>query len=183
MEDISRTPSGNWEKVGYAALIAVPVLGSVLISLAELAGFSRLMSAGFALLVLAAAVLILRPRVVADRKRRMAADLQRGVFSCAIRFPEEPSGSLLERWNSGIAMIQGHQLFFQPLSEPDYPVPAGKARPVTGLKFRGPQAVPAKRPRGWGRKWQVAACGSDSGQLEMAASEAALNLLRGRLEN
>ncbi len=181
MGTIERAKLGKWEKISYFVLMGGSVFPTVLVSnFLRGLGFGFWESAGFSLLVFAAVVYLFTRPVAAERSKRLAADLERGVFDCAIRFPNSLPGSLRDRWDPGAAQYNGVTLAFQSLNFQGDPV----ATPIGALKEFGrvvataPVDQTGKRAPELRRRWKVLELTTEKGLMHLAAREEALDLLR-----
>lgn len=178
MDDIVRTKAGRWEKAAYGASIGfagLALLGSELLKTAGVGSFwLRLVlvlllgALGFALLI--------RP---ANRqtRARLAADLDNGVFDCAIRFPTAAPGTLSDMWNPGAAQVTADSLAFQPQQGVYQPQPTGRKSTFDHPVVLGPAERTRKKPPGWGRDWSIRELQTDNGKIHIAAGPAGLALM------
>lgn len=181
MGDIERAKVGKWEKIGYLALLGAFFPSFIVLELLESGGLGWWERYGAALLISCAIAYLLSRPAVAERANRLASDLERGVFDCAIRYPNAHPGSLRDRWNPGVAQYQDGQLLFQPQNfqgDPN-PTPMGQPRDLRVVSVKG-LVEPDKRPVDLRRGWKVLELETGGGAMHLAAGEPGLDLLQGR---
>ncbi|WP_026552050.1 hypothetical protein [Arthrobacter sp. H20] len=155
MGDIERAALGKWERIGYLAQFGAVIPTQIVSQVLESAGFGWWEGIGLALLIcLALGYLVSRP-LIAERSQRVALDLSRGIFDCAIRYPNSHPGSLCDRWNSGVAKAEANELLFQPQLIQGDPNPTSMAVPrdlgilSTGQVIDQEGKRPAEVVSGW----------------------------------
>ncbi|RJU00167.1 hypothetical protein D6T65_12370 [Arthrobacter frigidicola] len=180
MGDIQRAKIGTWEKTGYVFLFAAAPPFLIVSDLLEFLGFGFWARMGLTGLVCLGAGYLLSRRVAVERSRRLASDLSRGVFDCAIRYPDSHPGSLRDRWNPGVGQVIDARLLFQPqdASGDPSPTPLGAPRDLGIDNLEGVIAQEGKRPVELRRGWKVLAVDTPSGKMHLAAGDPALELLR-----
>ena len=180
MGDIQRARVGKWEKAGYVFLFAAALPFIIVSDFLQLLGFEFWERMGLTGLVCVGAGYLLSRRVAVERSQRLASDLSRGVFECAVRYPDSHPGSLRDRWNPGVAQLVGGRLHFQPqdASGDPNPTPLGAPRDLGVDKVEGVIAPEGRRPVELRRGWKVLGVGTSSGRMHLAAGDPALELLR-----
>lgn len=181
VDDIVRTKVGMWEKVfeySYIGFVFIGVLGNFSL---EDAGVESFWIRILLIVVFLIAVLALLgfPAVRAER-RRLAADLENGVFNCAVRFPSSTPGSLRDLWDAGAAQMGGDGLAFQPQQGQFQTKPAGKKREYGHFAVIGPAEMTGKKTPGWGRSWSIRELQTDAGSIHLAASSKSWALIEER---
>jgi hypothetical protein len=180
MGDIQRARVGTWEKAGYLLFFGWLFPTLIISDVFEALGFGFWGRVGLTgLVALGIGYLVSRP-VAAERSRRLASDLSRGVFECAIRYPDSHPGSLRDRWNPGVAQLVSGRLLFQPqdASGDPNPTPLGAPRDLGVDTVEGVSAPEGRRPVELRRGWKVLGVGTSSGRMHLAAGDPALELLR-----
>ncbi|MBJ2121548.1 hypothetical protein I6N91_11220 [Arthrobacter sp. MSA 4-2] len=180
MGDIQRAKVGTWEKAGYLLFFGSLFPALIISDVFEALGFEfwgRVALTG--LVCLGVGYLVSRP-AAAGRSRRLASDLSRGIFDCAIRYPDSHPGSLRDRWNPGVAQLVAGKLRFQPQNSPTdpSPMPLGAPRELGIDKVEGVIATEGRRPVELRRGWKVLAVDTPSGKMHLAAGDPAVELLR-----
>lgn len=181
--DIERTRMGRWEKLGYLISLGGVFPGIVALTVLEGLGYGFWERIGLALLLCVAVAYLASRPAAAERSRRLALDLTRGVFDCAIRYPSSRPGALRDRWNPGVAQLDGKELWFQPQNfqgDPN-PTPAGPPRKLGLMTAEGTVDLEGKRPVELRRGWQVLAVETEHGCLHLAGAAEALALLKNQL--
>lgn len=182
MGDIERATVSKWEKIGYWPFLGVIFPGYIVTSILRSLGFEFWGSIGVALLIfLVTAYLLLRP-ARKERSKRLASDLERGVFDCAIRYPDAHPGSLRDRWNPGVALYRDGLLFFQPQNFQGDPNPTlmGEPRDLRIVNVKGLVEPDGKRPVELRRGWKVLELETEGGTMRFAAGEPGQTLLQDR---
>ncbi len=180
MGDIQRARVGTWEKAGYLLFFGSLFPTLIISDVFEALGFEFWARIGLTgLVALGIGYLVSRP-VAAERSRRLASDLSRGVFECAVRYPDPHPGSLRDRWNPGVAQLIDGRLLFQPqdASGDPNPTPLGAPRDLGIDKVEGVIAPEGRRPVELRRGWKVLAIDTPSGEMHLAAGDPALELLQ-----
>lgn len=182
MGDIERAKVGKWEKIGYWPFLGVLFPSFLVTSILQSLGFGFWQGIGVALLIfLATAYLLFRP-AQRDRAKRLAADLERGVFDCAVRYPNAHTGSLRDRWDLGGAQYRDGRLLLQSqnLQGDLNPVPVGGVRDLRMVSIEGFVGQDGKLPAGLRRGWKVLEVKTEGGAMHFAAGEPGLTLLQER---
>lgn len=180
-ERLEIAPRGRWEKIAARSsgwLLFVPVFTSNLF--VDALGFWG--SLGLAVGVTGLGALVLIRLALPERKERLARDARRGIFECAIRYPDSQPGSLRDRWLPGFAEVSPSAVRFQPDLSGEAK-PAGVIRSFNSVVLKGAVEPPAKRPAELQRGWGIVALDTDEGPLHVAAGENGLRLLEERLGN
>lgn len=180
MGDIERAKVGRWEKIGYWPFLGVVFPSYIVTTILRSLGFGFWQSMGIALLIFLATAYLLFQPAQRDRSKRLAADLERGVFDCAIRYPNAHPGSLRDRWDSGGAQYRDGKLLFQSQNfqgDPN-PIPMGEPRNLRIENIKGLVDHDGKRPVGLRRGWKVLELEAEGGAMHLAAGEPGLALLQ-----
>lgn len=184
VDDIDRTKAGKWEKASHIASITFlfpTLVGSTLLEEAGVESFWLRMALVLFLGVLGLALLS-RP-ALREAKSRLAADLENGVFDCAIRFASATPGSLDDLWNAGAAQVTPGGLAFQPQQGTHTPQPTGRTRTFARPVVLGKAEMTGKKAPGWGRSWTIRELQTDNGRIHVAAGPAGLALMENSFRN
>lgn len=176
--DIVRTKAGTWEKASYIASITFlfpTLVGSTLLEEAGVESF-WLRTVLVLFLGVVGLALLSRP-AIRQAKSRLAADLDNGVFDCAIRYPTATPGSLNDLWNAGAAQVSSGCLAFQPHQGTHTPQPTGRTRTFDHPVVLGPAEMTGKKAPGWGRNWSILELHTDNGRIHIAARPSGLALM------